>query len=80
MMEVRIEFYMKSKELFFGKFYLDIPKDGVINTQNILNEILYRDSKNDWIEISYEKGKVTYINKNEISAVSIVFPEDLHMC
>lgn len=79
MMEVRIDFYMKSKELFFGKFNLDIPKDGVINTQNILNEILYRDSKNDWIEISYEKGKVTYINKNEISAVSIVFPEDLHM-
>lgn len=78
-MEVRIDFHMKSKELFFDKFNLDIPKDGVINTQNILNEILYRDSKNDWIEISYEKGKVTYINKNEISAVSIVFPEDLHM-
>lgn len=76
-MEVRITFYMKSKELFFGKFNLDIPKDGVINTQNILSEILYRDSKNDWIEISYEKGKVTYINKNEISAVSMEFPEDV---
>lgn len=78
MMEVRIEFYMKSKELFFGKFNLDIPKDGVIDTKNIFNNILY-ENKSDWLEIFYEKGKVTYINKNEISAVSIVFPEDLHM-
>ena len=78
-MEFRIEFYMKSKELFLGKFYLDIPKDGFVDTKNIFNNILYED-KSNWLEISYEKGKVTYINKNEISAVSIVFPEDLHMC